>query len=238
MSKGKKFDKDKAPLHMIPEVAIEGMALAFSYGAKKYDRFNYRNGIHYTRLTDSLGRHSLAFLKGEDMDPESGLPHTYHILANAAMIEYMRVYKPEFDDRYKAPNLPYPLKKDDDFENTLLDQMVPDSLDEFEEIAPGEYIKIKDVAKSVMDKYSNTFIKLKEFEDQELANEELQHRLNLTPHKYEIADLVTIGSAPEVYDIAAKFYNVDFETVYMLRTKDNKLIEEKEIYVVPFNGTV
>ncbi len=101
MSLGKKYDQGKAPLHMIPEDAILGMAQAFAYGAKKYDRFNYRNGISFTRLTDSLGRHALAFLAGEDMDQESGLPHTYHILANAAMIEYMRVHKPEFDDRFK-----------------------------------------------------------------------------------------------------------------------------------------
>ncbi len=101
MSQGQKFDQGKAPLHMIPEDAILGMAQAFAYGAQKYDRFNYRNGLSYTRLTDSLGRHTLAFLAGEDLDPESGLPHTYHILANAAMIEYMRVHKPEFDDRWK-----------------------------------------------------------------------------------------------------------------------------------------
>lgn len=208
MSEGKKFDQDKAPLHMIPEVAIEGMALAFAYGAKKYDRFNYRNGIHYTRLTDSLGRHSLAFLKGEDMDPESGLPHTYHILANAAMIEYMRVYKPEFDDRYKPTSLPY---------------------------LEDNFLKI---AKKVMKEHEHTFKKLKEYEDNELANMEIEHRCNIPQHKYEISDLVTIGSAPEVYEIAEKFYNVDFKHVYMLRTKDNKLFEEKEDYVNLYKGTI
>ena len=100
MSEGKKFDENKAPLHMIPEEAIEGMAFAFAYGAKKYGKYNYREGIHLTRLTDSLRRHILAFLKGEDCDNESGLPHTWHMLANAAMIEYMRANRPEFDDRY------------------------------------------------------------------------------------------------------------------------------------------
>lgn len=86
---------------MNPEVAIEGMAMAFAYGAKKYGSFNYRKGIAFTRILDSLGRHSLAFSKGIEIDEESGLPHTWLILANAAMLEYMRVHKSEFDDRYQ-----------------------------------------------------------------------------------------------------------------------------------------
>ena len=98
---GKKHDQGKPPIHMIPEDAILGMAEAFAYGAKKYDRFNYRNGLDYTRLTDSLMRHTLAFLKGEDIDPESGLHHTKLMLANTAMLEFMRLHKPEHDDRYK-----------------------------------------------------------------------------------------------------------------------------------------
>ncbi len=85
---------------MIPEDALIGMAEAFGFGARKYDRFNYRKGIEYSRITDSLRRHTLAFLQGEDIDPESGLHHTKHMLANVAMLEYMRLNKPEMDDRW------------------------------------------------------------------------------------------------------------------------------------------
>lgn len=99
--KGTKADSGKAPLHMCPEEALIGMAHAFGYGAKKYDKWNYKKGIELTRLTDSLRRHTYAYLSGEDIDPESGLPHTWLMLANTAMIEYMRVNKPEMDDRYK-----------------------------------------------------------------------------------------------------------------------------------------
>ncbi len=98
-NKGIKNDNGKPPIHMIPEEAILGMAIAFNYGAKKYTKMNYRKGISITRLTDSLIRHTLAYTKGIDIDEESGLPHTQLILANAAMIEYMRINKPEFDDR-------------------------------------------------------------------------------------------------------------------------------------------
>lgn len=99
--KGLKYDSDKAPLHLIPAEALIGMAKGFGYGAKKYAAHNFKKGIEYSRLTDSLRRHTLSFLMGEDIDPESGLPHTWHILCNAAMIEYMRVHKPDMDDRYK-----------------------------------------------------------------------------------------------------------------------------------------
>lgn len=99
--KGIKNDDNKAKLHMIPEEALIGMAEAFQFGAKKYERFNYKNGLEFTRLSDSLRRHILSFLMGEDLDPESGLHHTKHILANAAMLEFMRIHRPEMDDRWK-----------------------------------------------------------------------------------------------------------------------------------------
>lgn len=45
-------------------------------------------------------RHLLAWWDGEENDPESGLPHTYHILMNAAMlVEYEQTLGEEFDDR-------------------------------------------------------------------------------------------------------------------------------------------
>lgn len=101
-SEGKKKDQGKAPIHMCPEEALIGMAEGFGYGAIKYDRFNYRKGLAFTRLTDSLIRHCLAFTRNEDIDEESKLHHTKLILANAAMLEFMRINHPDLDDRYKG----------------------------------------------------------------------------------------------------------------------------------------
>ena len=99
--KGSKFDSGKAPIHMIPEEAILGTSQVFAFGAKKYKRFNYRKGIEFTRLQDSLMRHMLAFSKGENTDEESGLSHLYHAAANISMLIYMNENKPEMDDRDK-----------------------------------------------------------------------------------------------------------------------------------------
>lgn len=100
-AKGKHFSKGKAPIHLIPSEAITAMAHGFGFGAAKYGEYNFRYGIEWTELTDSLMRHTLAFLKGEDDDPESGLPHVWHIGNNFAMLEYMRVHHPELDNRFK-----------------------------------------------------------------------------------------------------------------------------------------
>lgn len=107
---GNKFDNGKEPIHLIPVEHILGTARALKMGVKKYGKWNYREGIEYTRLLDSLMRHTLAFLNGEDNDPESGLSHTYHIGANIAMLEWMRANKPNMDDRYKSDTLPSGIK--------------------------------------------------------------------------------------------------------------------------------
>lgn len=100
---GKKEDSNKAPISLIPTEAILAMAEGFAYGAKKYGAHNFREGIEYTRLIDSLMRHTLAFLAGEDIDEESGLPHVSLMGSNFAMLQYQTVHHPELDNRYKSP---------------------------------------------------------------------------------------------------------------------------------------
>lgn len=99
-SKGTKNDQGKAPVSLIPRSAIIGIAKALDFGAKKYDRYNFMNGIEYTRLTDATMRHIFAFLDGEDIDKESGLNHINHAAANLCMLLYMLDNRQEMDDRF------------------------------------------------------------------------------------------------------------------------------------------
>lgn len=99
--KGNKFDQGKSPVHLIPIEAILGMGYGFDYGAKKYGKYNFRDGIEYTRIIDSLIRHTLAFLSGEEIDEESQKYHVDLIGCNFAMLKYMTVHKKDMDDRYK-----------------------------------------------------------------------------------------------------------------------------------------
>lgn len=75
---GVKFDQGKAPLSMLPRVALEQEAKVMEFGAKKYGKFNYRKGMKWSRLIDAALRHVYAYADGEDNDPETKLSHLAH----------------------------------------------------------------------------------------------------------------------------------------------------------------
>ena len=104
MTKGKKNDEGKPDLTLVPKEALWGMATALTYGADKYGRHNFRNGLEYSRLAAACMRHLTAYMDGETLDPESGNNHLYHALASLAMLTYMDANMPSFDDRYKGKN--------------------------------------------------------------------------------------------------------------------------------------
>lgn len=99
-TKGVKHDQGKPDLSLIPTDALWGMAAALTYGANKYQRHNFRNGISYSRLVAATMRHLSAWNEGENTDLESKLDHIDHALASLGMLKYMIVNKPEMDDRY------------------------------------------------------------------------------------------------------------------------------------------
>jgi len=94
-----RYNSNKLPLHLVPTSAIRAIATVLQYGTKKYPERNWEKGSNWSVPRASGLRHDLAHWDGEDLDPESGLPHVYHKLMNAAMeVEYYEKYK-ELDDR-------------------------------------------------------------------------------------------------------------------------------------------
>lgn len=98
---GVKYDAGKAPITLLDRDFIEGAALVMKFGAQKYGRHNWCGGIFHTRLADAAMRHIIAWASGEDLDPESGLPHLDHASASLNMLRGNQRLNPEMDDRYK-----------------------------------------------------------------------------------------------------------------------------------------
>lgn len=78
---------DKIPMHLWPETASALGALGMLDGMLKYGRSNFRAiGIRASIYVDATRRHLAAWFEGEDIDPDSGLPHLAHALACLAII--------------------------------------------------------------------------------------------------------------------------------------------------------
>ena len=98
---GLKFDTEKPRMDLVDPHALEQLAAVLTFGAKKYAAHNWRKGIAYSRLIAAAMRHINAFNAGEDLDPESGLPHVAHAMCCMMFLLGMMQARPDLDDRYK-----------------------------------------------------------------------------------------------------------------------------------------
>lgn len=98
---GTKYDQDKPPMALLDSDFLEEIASVLGFGASKYAADNWRNGISYRRLISAAYRHLGAINRGEDIDPESGLPHTGHLGCCIMFLSAMGKLHPELDDRWK-----------------------------------------------------------------------------------------------------------------------------------------
>ena len=99
VTEGKKYDAGKPRMDLLDPYAIEQLAKVLTFGAKKYDPWNWSKGIVYSRLIGAALRHLFEFMRGVDIDPESGLPHLSHAFCNIMFLLSMTKRHPELDDR-------------------------------------------------------------------------------------------------------------------------------------------
>jgi hypothetical protein len=85
---GYKADGAKPRLDLLPPDVLEGFAAVMTVGAKKYGDHNWRSGMRWGRHYAAALRHLFAWWRGEDLDPETGLPHLDHAMCCIAFLRH------------------------------------------------------------------------------------------------------------------------------------------------------
>lgn len=105
LAEGTKYDEDKVPLDLWSPDALTETARVLAFGARKYERYNWARGIHYSRVFAALCRHLWAWWKGERDDPETGLHHLAHAMCCLMFLLHYEVNREQYrsyDDRYRS----------------------------------------------------------------------------------------------------------------------------------------
>jgi len=90
----------KVPFSTVPSRVMAETGLAMLEGALKYGRHNYRvAGVRASVYYDAALRHLTAFWEGQDIDPDSGLPHIVKVIACMVVLRDSQVQENWVDDR-------------------------------------------------------------------------------------------------------------------------------------------
>jgi hypothetical protein len=95
------FEASHSPSVLAPALDACGfrdICDVFHYGAKKYAPWNWAKGMAWSVPMACAKRHLLAVARGEELDPESGLPHLGHVGCNIVMLMQFARYYPEGND--------------------------------------------------------------------------------------------------------------------------------------------
>lgn len=94
-------------LFTAPPYALQEYGKVCSYGSNgKYAPNNWRLGFNWSLSADAMLRHYLAWVGGEDLDPESGLHHLAHAAWHCLVLVQYSKDHPELDDRFGGPACP------------------------------------------------------------------------------------------------------------------------------------
>ena len=131
MSEARRYNTGKLRWMLMDFEAMEPMIRVLMYGAHKYTIFegkdgkhirgvdispeeakglkiiesgsdNWKAGLDYVQLLECNQRHQNAIARGEDIDPESGLPHIGHKMCNDMFLSWMMLHRPDLDNRYST----------------------------------------------------------------------------------------------------------------------------------------
>lgn len=95
---GMRFNEGKLEWALIDFKQLEGMVRVLEFGAKKYDRDNWKKGLPMRKQCESMMRHLVAIMNGELKDEETGLYHWDHIKCNAMFMSHTYQNHPHLVD--------------------------------------------------------------------------------------------------------------------------------------------
>lgn len=98
---------DVLPYDLFPfQETVDAYSRVAEVGAVKYAPWNWSKGLARVQLLGSLLRHTFAYIRGQNHDPETGLSHTDHILWNAVALSH-NVHHNLEDGRRAEPERSY-----------------------------------------------------------------------------------------------------------------------------------
>lgn len=93
----------KIPYEKLPWGVLEADAQVHAHGAAKYGERNWRiDHILASTYEGAIMRHFVAWAMGEDLDPDSGVPHLNHIRACCAVVLDAQEHGALIDDRQRS----------------------------------------------------------------------------------------------------------------------------------------
>jgi len=93
-----KWDSDKTSFMGMPQWIWWEMLNVSQFGAQRYGQRNWQKCTDVSRYVDALYRHLLAVVMGQEIDPDSTLPHLAHAMWNLAALRWFQKNKPELMD--------------------------------------------------------------------------------------------------------------------------------------------
>lgn len=97
---------EKIPFAALPWAVIAEAALSMGEGAIKYGSHNWRSsgGVEAMTYIAAAQRHLIAYILGEDIDPDSGLPHMTKAITSLMVLRDAQINGVCLDNR--PPALP------------------------------------------------------------------------------------------------------------------------------------
>lgn len=87
---------------LVPMAAVGEIARVYGFGSGKYSDHNWRKGYNWGLSFSAMEHHLRAWQEGQDLDPQSGLPHLAHAGWHCLTLLTFTREHPELDDRWST----------------------------------------------------------------------------------------------------------------------------------------